>query len=88
MDEKEFRVKAQDEGYSEPELHNIETSPVKEMHTHDHSVLSLVLSGEFTMFYEKDSKVFRSGDWCENPAGTLHTEQIGLNGVVALVAKK
>ena len=88
MNEKEFRVKVQAEGYSEPEVHEVDYSPAKEMHTHEHDVLSLVISGEFTMIYEGDSKTCGPGDWCENPAGTLHTEQIGSDGVVALVAKR
>ena len=88
MDEEEFRKKAQDEGYSEPEMHEVDPSPTKEMHTHDQSVLSLVLGGEFTMIDENGSTIYAPGDWCENPAGTLHTEQIGPNGVIALVSKK
>ena len=88
MDEQELRIKALDEGYSEPEIHDVEPSPAKAMHTHDHSVLSLVLSGEFTMINEHGSTTYGPGEWCENPAGTLHTEQIGANGVIALVGKK
>lgn len=88
MDEEEFRKKAQDEGYNEPEVHELEHAPANEMHTHDQSILSLVLSGEFTMINGNGSTTFGPGDWCENPAGTLHAEQIGANGVIALVSKK
>ena len=88
MDEEEFRKKAQAEGFSEPEIHEVEHAPAKEMHTHDQTILSLVLSGEFTMVYEHESKTYGLGDWCVNPAGTRHTEQIGPDGVIALVAKK
>ena len=88
MDEEEFRNKAHAEGYSEPEMHEVEYAPAKEMHTHDQTILSLVLSGEFTMLYEHESKTFGPGDWCVNPAGTRPTEQIGSEGVIALVAKK
>ena len=88
MDEEEFRKKAKDEGYSEPEVHEVEHAPAMGMYTHDPSVLSLVLSGEFTMINENGFKTIGPGDCCENPAGTLHTEQIGANGVIALVSKK
>ena len=88
MDEKEFRKKAQDEGYSDLEIHEVDYSPAKEMHTHDKSVLSLVLNGECTMITEHGSTSYGPGDWCENPADTLHTEQIGANWVIALVGKK
>ena len=56
MDEEEFRKKAKDEGYSGPEVHEVELAPAKEMHTRDQSVLSLVLSGEFTMINENGFK--------------------------------
>jgi len=88
MDEEEFRNKAQAEGYSEPELHEVEHAPAKEMHTHEQTILSLVLSGEFTMLHEEESKTYGPGDWCVNPAGKRHTEKIGKYGVIALVAKK
>jgi quercetin dioxygenase-like cupin family protein len=88
MDENEFRLKAKNEGYSEPEVDEVEFAAAKEMHRHDHSVLSLVLSGEFTMLYENGTDKYGPGDWCGNPGGTLHTERIGIDGVVALVAKK
>ncbi|TDJ25330.1 MAG: hypothetical protein E2O60_02135 [Gammaproteobacteria bacterium] len=88
MDEAEFRNKAKAEGYSEPEVHEVELALAKEMHTHDQSVLSLVLSGECTMINENGFKTIGPGDCCENPAGTLHTEQIGANGVIALVSIK
>ncbi len=88
LNEKEFRMKAQAEGFTEPEIHEVNYAPAKEMHTHDHTVLSLVLRGEFTMIFENESKTYGPGDWCVNPSGTLHTEQIGPDGVVALVAKK
>ena len=88
MDEKEFRAKAKAEDYSEPEIHEVECALAKEMHTHDHTILSLVLSGEFTMLYEHESNTYSPGDCCVNPAGPLHTELIGPAGVVALVAKK
>ena len=52
MDENEFREKASSEGYSEPELHDVAPMPVKEMHTHDLTIMSLVLRGEFTMFHD------------------------------------
>ena len=88
MDENEFRLKAKNEGYSEPEVDEVKFAAAKEMHRHDHSVLSLVLSGEFPMLYENGTDTYGPGDWCGNPGGTLHTERIGIDRVVALVAKK
>jgi quercetin dioxygenase-like cupin family protein len=57
------------------------------MHAHEHSVLSLILSGEFMMKTDKWTKVFKAGDLCENPAGTMHKEWTGPEGGSFLFAK-
>lgn len=88
MNEEEFRKMALDKGYGEQELYEVGPGPEEEMHAHDYSVMSLVLSGEFTMTTEKGTKIFKAGDWCENPAGTLHKERTGPEGGAFLAAKK
>ena len=88
MNEKEFRILAREKGYGEVEFGEIGPGPEEEMHAHDHSVLSLVLSGEFTMTTGKWTKVFKAGDFCENPAGTMHKEKTGPDGGSYLFAKR
>ena len=88
MNEEEFRILAKEKGYGEVEFGEIGPGPEEEMHAHDHSVLSLVLSGEFTMTTDKWTKVFGAGDLCENPAGTMHQEKTGPEGGSFLFAKK
>ena len=88
MNEEEFRILAKEKGYGEVEFGEIGPGPEEEMHAHDHSVLSLVLSGEFTMTTDKWTKVFGAGDLCENPAGTMHKEKTGPAGGSYLFAKK
>jgi quercetin dioxygenase-like cupin family protein len=88
MNEEEFRKLAQDKGYGEVKFQKVGPGPEEEMHAHEHSVLSLVLSGEFTMTTEKWTKVFKAGDLCENPAGTMHKEKTGPEGGSFLYAKK
>lgn len=88
MTEEEFRKLAKEKGYGEVELYKAEPGPEEEMHAHDHSVLSLVLSGEFMMTTENWTKTFRAGDVCENPAGTMHKERTGPDGGSYLAAKK
>ena len=58
------------------------------MHAHNHSVLSLVLTGEFTITTESWTKVFKAGDLCENLAVTMHKEKTGPEGGSYLFAKK
>jgi hypothetical protein len=62
--------------------------PLKELHTHDQSQLVLVLSGKFIMINERGFTAYGPGDWYENLAGTLHTEQFGPQGCKVLLAKK
>ena len=89
MTEDEFRELVKEKGYGEVEFMEVGPGDPKEkMHTHEHSVLSLVLSGEFTMTTEKWTRVFKAGDLCENPAGTLHKEKTGPEGGSFLYAKK
>ncbi len=88
MTEDEFRKLAKEKGYGEVEFAEVEPGPEEEMHSHEHSVLSLVLTGEFTMTTEKWTKVFKAGDLCENPAGTMHKERTGPEGGSFLFAKK
>lgn len=88
MTEEEFRKLAKEKGYGEVEFAEVAPGPEQDMHAHDHSVLSLVLTGEFTMTTENWTKVFKAGDLCENPAGTMHKEKTGPEGGSFLFAKK
>ena len=72
MNEEEFRKLAKEKGYGEIEFQKVDPGPDEEMHAHEHSVLSLVLSGKFTMTTDKWLKFFKAGDLRENPAGTMH----------------
>lgn len=88
MTEDEFRELAKEKGYGEVEYAEVGPGPEEEMHAHQHSVLSLVLTGEFTMTTEDWTRVFKAGDLCENPAGTMHKERTGPEGGSFLFAKK
>ena len=88
MNEEEFRILAKKRGYGEIGLQKAEPGPKEEMHAHEYSVLSLVLSGKFTMTTDNGTQVFITGDMCENTAGTMHKEQTGPEGGSFLFAKK
>jgi quercetin dioxygenase-like cupin family protein len=88
MNEEEFRILAKEKGYGEVELIEASPGPDEEMHSHDHSVISVILNGKFTMTTEEGTKVFITGDMCENPAGTMHKEKTGPDGGSFLMAKK
>jgi quercetin dioxygenase-like cupin family protein len=88
MNEVEFRKLAKEKGYGEVEFLEVETGPEEEMHSHEHSVISLALTGEFTMTTDAWTKVLKTGDMTENPAGTMHKVKIGPDGGSFLFAKK
>lgn len=88
MTEEEFRQNLRARDYDDPQIEEAGPGPLKDMHTHDQSVMWLVLSGELTMILEGGSTTYRPGDWYENVAGTLHTERIGPDGVSVLMARK
>ena len=88
MNEEEFRNLAKEKGYGEIEIQKVDPGPDEEMHAHEHSVLSLVLSGKFTMTTDEGTEVFITGDMCENPAGMMHKVKTGPEGGSFLFAKK
>ena len=88
MNEEGFRNIAKEKGYGEVELLEVGPGPEEEMHSHEHSVLSYVLTGEFTMTTNDWTKVLVSGDMTKNPAGTMHKVKIGAEGGSFLFAKK
>jgi len=88
MNEEEFRNLAKEKGYGEIGFQKVGPGPKEEMHAHEHSVLSLVLSGKFIMTTDEGTRVFITGDLCEKPAGTMHREKVGPEGGSFLFAKK
>ncbi len=88
MTEEEFRQKLRERGYGDPQIEEAGQGPEKDMHTQDQSVMWWVISGELTMMLESGSTTYRPGDWYENVAGTLHTEQFGPEGATVLLAMK
>ena len=88
MDEEQFRRLARDKGYGEPARREFEPGLDRELHTHDHSALLLVLDGEFTLALETEATTHGPGGWCELEAGTVHTERTGPAGATVLLAAK
>ncbi len=88
MNETEFRELAKEKGYGEVVQGDVAPGYDEEMHTHEYSVLSLILAGEFVLTTEDETTVLKAGDWCEIPANTLHKEQTGAETGTYLAAKK
>ena len=88
MTEDEFRTELAARSYGEPRNAVFEPHADGEFHSHDFSAMAMVTEGEFRLGLEDDTLVMKAGDWCEVPAGTLHSEQAGPVGATLLVGTK
>lgn len=88
MDEARFRQKLRDAGYGEPAIRAYPPGTDGPLHTHDESVMLLVLDGEFTLAGEAGVQPFGPGEVCELAAGVPHAERTGAAGARVLLAKK
>src|SRR6201995_5993016 len=57
-------------------------------HCHDFDARLFVLGGEITITRDNNPETFRAGQCCEVPAGCLHTEQVGPEGVAYLSGRR
>jgi quercetin dioxygenase-like cupin family protein len=88
MNRDQFEQRMLDKGYGNAEVKSFGPDVENPMHTHDVAVMALVLSGEFTLALEDGTTTYKTGEWCELPAGTLHTERTGSSGASLLLAYK
>ena len=88
MTNTEFDKFLADNGYSKAKRVEYGPGADGELHTHEFSAAVMVAEGEFTLGYEDGDQVFRPGDFCEVPAGTLHVERTGELGAVILAGQK
>jgi len=57
-------------------------------HCHDFDARLFVLGGEITITRDNVPETFRAGQCCEVPAGCMHTEQVGPEGVAYLSGRR
>ncbi len=88
MNERDFRRHIKSLGYAEPEVLALGPNTSGPMHTHNASSIALVLSGSVTIVLESKSVLNQPGELCEVPAGVLHDERPGPEGVTVLIAWK
>jgi quercetin dioxygenase-like cupin family protein len=57
-------------------------------HCHDFDARLFVLGGEITITRDNNSETFRAGQCCEVPAGCMHSEQVGPEGVAYVSGRR
>ena len=88
MDRASFEARLRDQGYENIGQREMAANTVNPDHSHDFDAQVLVLDGEITITRGGKAQTFRAGDSCEVPAGTVHAEQIGPQGVRYLAGRR
>ena len=85
MNETEFLEKLRAEGFEGPEDFIMGPNEVDEEHAHDTNTIGLVVEGSIVIEKTSGDISCGVGDTVYYPAGELHSEKAGPNGVKALV---
>lgn len=88
MDKASFEARLREGGYEIIGPREMAANTVNPDHSHDFDAQVLVLDGEITIQRDGKAQTFRAGDSCEVPAGTVHAEQIGPQGVRYLAGRR
>ncbi len=87
VDAEAFRAALAADGYEALER-SLPPGPASEAHTHPFHARLLVLEGAFTIAVEGKPVTYGPGGTCAVPAGTLHTEAPGPEGVRYIAGRK
>lgn len=85
MTKAEFIEKLRNEGFDGPEDFLMGPNEVDTEHAHETDTLGLVLEGSIVIEKASGDVTCNVGDTVYYPAGELHTEKAGPNGVKGLV---
>jgi quercetin dioxygenase-like cupin family protein len=86
MDRREFEAGLRREGFEV--IHGGQKpGHASEPHAHDFDVRIMVLGGEITVLRDGKAETFREGQHCEVPAGCMHAERVGPDGVAYVYGK-
>ena len=88
MNRAEFETKCAAEGYGEIVDREMEADHFNGEHSHEFDAYVLLVDGEMTITRHGKPEVFRAGDICTVPAGTVHTEKCGPAGAHYLAGRR
>ncbi len=88
MNEAQFRQRAQAQGYGDFQAKDYVPNTDGPLHTHEFSVMLLVVGGAFTLAFEDGTTDYRPGEVCELAANVRHAERAGPLGATVLLAKR
>ncbi|GAC1539147.1 MAG: hypothetical protein NVS2B4_19100 [Ramlibacter sp.] len=88
MNEEQFRQRAQEQGYGDVQIKDYAPNRDGPLHTHEFSVMLLVVGGQFSLAFENGTTDYRPGEVCDLAANVMHTERAGPSGAKVLLAKR
>lgn len=88
MNEEAFRQRAREFGYGDFQTKDYVPNRDGPLHTHEFSVMLLVLGGQFGLAFEDRTVNYAPGEVCELPANVMHAERAGPAGAKVLLAKR
>jgi len=88
MNRAEFETKCSAEGYGEIVDREMAPDHFNADHAHEFDAYVLVVDGEMTITRHGRAELFRAGDMCTVPAGTVHTEKCGPAGAHYLAGRR
>lgn len=88
MNDDQFRQLAGEQGYRDFQTKDYAPHSDGALHTHEFSVMLLVLQGQFALGFEDGTTHYRPGEVCELGANIMHVERSGPTGAKVLLAKR
>jgi quercetin dioxygenase-like cupin family protein len=88
MGEEEFRALLASKGYGNVKVKDFAPNFYDPMHTHDVSIMGLVVEGEITLEWDSGETTYAVGDYCDFAAGTPHAERTGDSGATLVLGYK
>ena len=88
MDVSTFQAQLQAEGYPTPVSVSQPAGYRMDEHAHDFDACALITAGEFSITLQGECRRYGVGDVFRLPAGTLHSESAGEDGVQYLACRR
>jgi quercetin dioxygenase-like cupin family protein len=87
MNQSEFEADLRHEGY-EIFYGGLQAEMVNPEHSHAWDARVLVIGGEITLTRGGKTETFHAGDSCAVPAGEVHAEHVGPQGVAYIAGRR
>jgi quercetin dioxygenase-like cupin family protein len=88
MNQIQFIQSLEENGFPEPTIVSREAGGFLDQHAHGFEAKAFVLSGQITLQVDGTASLYREGEIFHLPAGQMHAELYGPQGVQYLVGRK